>query len=249
MNKIIVDIKNLSIFYKGSSKPAVDDISLQIFEKDIFGLLGPNGAGKTTTISYLCGIIKRNSGTALIDGLSIEHNLPEIKNIIGVVPQEIALYKELTSWENLRYFGNIYGLKGNVLKDKIEEYLILFGFDIDSKKRIGEFSGGMKRRLNIIAGLLHSPKILFLDEPTVGVDVQSRTLIIDVLKKLNNEGMTLIYTSHDLEEAQNLCNRIAIIDSSRIICNGEINDLINNFAPGKNLEEIFLQLTGRRVRD
>jgi len=248
INKII-DINNLSISYRSSSSPAVRNICLSIFEKDIFGLLGPNGAGKTTTISHLCGLIKKKSGNVNIFGLDSENDIEKIKKIIGFVPQEIALYKELTAWENLSFFGKIYGLQNNVLNERINFYLNLFGFQTALKKKVNEFSGGMKRRLNLIAGLLHTPEILILDEPTVGVDVQSKGLILNNLKELNRNGMTIIYTSHDLEEAQLLCNRIAIMDSGKILCEGETSELTFKYSYNNSLETVFLNLTGRSVRD
>ncbi len=244
----IVEIKNLIKIYKNATAPAVNDISFTINKGSIFGLLGPNGAGKTTTISVLCGLIKPSSGRITISGFNIDSNLQEIKKIIGVVPQEIALYPTLTAYENLHYIGNMYGLKSADLKQKIEYNLNIFGLEAVAKKRIETFSGGMKRRINLIAGIMHQPKILFLDEPTVGVDVQSRNVITEHLHKLNKEGMTIIYTSHLMEEAENLCSDIAIIDAGKIIAEGKPKELVKQHAT-ENLEQLFLKLTGKRVRD
>ncbi len=243
-----IEVKNLIKIYKGTASPAVNNISFTIEKGSIFGLLGPNGAGKTTTISVLCGLIKPTSGEATLLGLSLKNQLAEIKQIIGVVPQEIALYPTLTAYENLRYIGNMYGLKGRNLKNIIHEYLEIVGLEEHSNHRVETFSGGMKRRINLIAGILHQPKILFLDEPTVGVDVQSRNLITEHLHLLNKKGCTIIYTSHLMEEAENLCSTIAIIDHGEIIATGVPKALIKENA-SENLEQLFLKLTGKKLRD
>ncbi len=243
-----IEIRNLIKIYKNASQPAVNDISLNIEKGSIFGLLGPNGAGKTTTISMLCGLVTPSSGNVQIEKLDIKNNLQEIKKIVGVVPQEIALYPTLTAYENLEYIGNMYGLKGENLKQIISKNLNTFGLDTVSKKRIDTFSGGMKRRINLIAGIMHNPKILFLDEPTVGVDVQSRNVITEHLHLLNKNGMTIIYTSHLMEEAENLCSDIAIIDDGKIIIEGKPKELIKQ-QDASNLEQLFLKLTGKKLRD
>jgi len=208
----IIQITKLSKKYKDAEMYSLVDFSLAVNEGQIFGLLGPNGAGKTTLISMLCGLIKPTSGSFSINNLTYAKNSNEIKKIIGVVPQEYALYPTLTARENLMYFGSMYGLKGENLKEKVIESLDFLGLLKFADKRIETFSGGMKRRVNLIAGILHNPKILFLDEPTVGVDVQSKNAIIDYLKELNKKGTTIIYTSHHLSEAQDFCTDIAIID-------------------------------------
>src|SRR4051812_15995937 len=183
-----IEVKNLIKIYNGSLQPAVNAISFTIPQAKIVGLLGPNGAGKTTTISILCGLLQPSSGEATILGLSIHKDLQEIKKLIGVVPQEIALYPTLTAYENLQYIGNMYGLKGPQLKKKINEHLDIVGLSAQAKKRVETFSGGMKRRINLIAGILHDPQNVFLDEPTVGVDVQSRNLITEHLHLINKQG-------------------------------------------------------------
>ncbi|MEE4198164.1 MAG: ABC transporter ATP-binding protein [Bacteroidales bacterium] len=248
-NKHIIEIKHLTKVYRGSTKPAIEDINLDIGRGEIFGLLGPNGAGKTTTISILCGLFAPTSGNVFIDGMDYQHSTETIKNIIGVVPQDIALYPTLTARENLTFFGHLYGLKGKKLKSRIDECLELFGLEKNAGKKIKTFSGGMKRRINLIAGILHQPKIIFLDEPTVGVDVQSRNVILDHLRNINSQGTTLIYTSHYMEEAENFCSKVAIIDKGTIIIEGRPNDLIQSKAEYKDLESIFLHLTGRALRD
>ncbi|MDF2436159.1 MAG: ABC-type multidrug transport system, ATPase component [Bacteroidota bacterium] len=243
-----IEVDHLTKIYKGSGTPAVDDISFTIPNSSIFGLLGPNGAGKTTTISVLCGLLSASTGKVTIAGLSAETQSSEIKKIIGVVPQDIALYPTLTAFENLRYIGNMYGLKGDSLKENINKHLDHFGLSQHAKKQVGSFSGGMKRRVNLIAGILHQPEILFLDEPTVGVDVQSRNVITEHLQVLNKGGMTIIYTSHLMEEAENLCTEIAIIDNGKIIAKGMPKVLIKENGSA-NLEQMFLKLTGKRLRD
>ncbi len=245
----IIHISNLVKRYDGATVNAVDSLDLNVMEGDIFGLLGPNGAGKTTVISILCGLIKSDSGIVQINGLNQKENLEEIKGIIGVVPQELALYNELTAIENLQFFGKMYGLRGKSLMDKIKFLLHKFSLNEKANKLVSTFSGGMKRRLNLIAGILHSPKILFLDEPTVGIDVQSKNVIIEYLKELNKNGTTIIYTSHLMEEAENLCTNISIIDFGKEIAKGTPKQLISNNTDCNNLEEIFLKLTGRYVRE
>lgn len=248
-NQHIIEIKYLTKYYKGSSIPAIDNLNLNIHKGEIFGLLGPNGAGKTTTISILCGLFGSTSGDVFIDGMQYQQSAEKIKKIIGVVPQEIALYPSLTAKENLRFFGHLYGLKGKHLKTRINECLELFGLEKNANRKIKTFSGGMKRRINLIAGILHNPKIIYLDEPTVGVDVQSRNVILEHLHDLNKEGTTIIYTSHYMEEAENFCSRVAIIDKGNVIIKGKPKELINSNKEYSDLESIFLKKTGRALRD
>jgi len=245
----IIEIKELTKFYKGNDDPAINNISLDIFQNEIFGLLGPNGAGKTTTISILCGLFPPTRGEVVIDGMELRSNLDRIKHIIGVVPQDLALYPTLTAMENLTFFGNMYGLKGKDLRDRINDYLKVFGLEKAARKKVTTYSGGMKRRVNLIAGLLHRPKVLFLDEPTVGIDVQSRMVILDYLNEINKLGTTIIYTSHYMEEAENLCSRVAIVDRGKIISIGNPKELLKEHPEFKNLENIFLHLTGKEMRD
>lgn len=245
-----IDIKGLTKRYRNADENAVDDLDLNINETDIFGLLGPNGAGKTTTISILCNQILCDSGKIVINNMPLHTDREKIKKIIGVVPQDIALYPKLTAYENLKFFGNMYGLSGNRLKDRIYACVSNFGLNHKINNKISTFSGGMKRRVNLIAGLLHKPKILFLDEPTVGIDVQSKKVIIEHLQNLNKEeGVTIVYTSHLMEEAERFCTQIAIIDHGKIIAEGQPDKLINKYPACNNLEDIFLLLTGRSLRD
>jgi len=247
--KTLITIENLSKTYQGSDEPALDRICTRIPEKEIFGLLGPNGAGKTTTIHILCGLLQPTSGEVTINGLNLDRHRVQIRRIIGVVPQEIALYPTLTAWENLQFIGNMYGLKGAALRQRVEECLDMLGLLKFAGKKIKTYSGGMKRRINLIAGILHKPRILFLDEPTVGIDVQSRTVILDYLKELNQSGTTVLYTSHYLEEAEDFCTQIAILDYGRILVQGRPRELIANQPDYTDLESLFLHLTGRHLRD
>jgi ABC-2 type transport system ATP-binding protein len=245
----IIKIESLSKKYKEAEMYSLNNVSLEINEGEIFGLLGPNGAGKTTLISMLCGLIKPTSGHFTIDGLDYQHHASKIKKIIGVVPQEYALYPTLTARENLDYFGSMYGLKGVVLKEKVIEALDLLGLLKFADKQVQTFSGGMKRRVNLIAGILHNPKVLFLDEPTVGVDVHSKTAIIDYLQALNQNGTTIIYTSHHLAEAEDFCTQIAILDQGQIYAQDTPSALIAATADARNLEDVFISLTGKALRD
>lgn len=248
-NSAIIEIENLTKTFKNADEPAVNGISFSINRNEIFGLLGPNGAGKTTTISILCGLFPPTSGKVFIDGKNLHEELPLIKNIIGIVPQDIALYPTLSARENLSFYGSMYGLHGKDLKDKIEVWLEKLGLKDTGKRQLSTYSGGMKRRVNLIAGVLHDPKILFLDEPTVGVDVQSRNVIIEHLKDINVKGTTIIYTSHHMEEAEYFCTRVSIIDHGNILTQGSPSELINSNTGATNLESVFLNLTNRKLRD
>jgi ABC-2 type transport system ATP-binding protein len=245
----IIQIQSLSKKYKDADEFSLNDLTLSIYEGQIFGLLGPNGAGKTTLISLLCGLIKPTSGSFTINNLMYADNANAIKKVIGVVPQEYALYPTLTAKENLLYFGSMYGLKGKELQQKVNENLDFLGLLKFADKRVETFSGGMKRRVNLIAGILHNPRILFLDEPTVGVDVQSKNAIIEYLTQLNQSGTTIIYTSHHLSEAQDFCTDIAIIDRGKIYAQGTPKELISNTSNAQNLEDVFIALTGKELRD
>lgn len=242
-------INQLSKKYKGAEEFSVKDLNLKVEEGEIYGLLGPNGAGKTTLISMLTSLLKPTSGSFTINGLTFKENRNQLKQLIGIVPQEYALYPTLTAYENLFYFGSMYGIKGEILKKSINEHLEIMGLSKFSKKNTATFSGGMKRRVNLIAGILHQPKILFLDEPTVGVDVQSKNVIIDHLKLLNKQGTTIVYTSHHLNEAEFFCTHVAIIDRGEIIIKGIPSELVKNQTAANNLEDVFLAQTGKALRD
>lgn len=204
---------------------AVKGISFSIKEGEIFSLLGPNGAGKTTTISMLSTLYSPTSGDATIAGHSVTKEPMAVRNAIGVVPQDLALYEDLTARENLIFWGQMYGLSGSDLKNRVEEVLGQIGLVDKAKDRVKTYSGGMKRRVNIGVGLLHKPKLLFMDEPTVGIDPQSRRAILDTVKDLNKQGMTVLYTTHYMEEAEELSDRVGIIDHGELIAIGTQKEL------------------------
>jgi ABC-2 type transport system ATP-binding protein len=214
----ILEVKNLVKKYGDFT--AVNDISFDIKEGEIFSLLGPNGAGKTTTISVLSTLFTPTSGDAIICGHSVKQDPMAVRNAIGVVPQDLALYEDLTARENLSFWGQMYGLSGKELNMRIDQVLEQIGLTDKAKQRIKTYSGGMKRRVNIGVGLLHKPRLLFMDEPTVGIDPQSRRAILDSVKELNRDGMTVLYTTHYMEEAQELSNRVGIIDHGKLIALG-----------------------------
>ncbi len=245
----LVDIQNVTKQYKEAPRAAVKNLSLSINKGDVFGLLGPNGAGKTTLISMLCGLYPTTSGEIYINGNTHKTNSDACKQAIGVVPQEIALYPKLTAYENLLFLGHMYGLKTAEVKEAIRYNLSVLGLEENAHQKISTYSGGMKRRVNLIAGLMHNPQLLILDEPTVGVDIQSKQAIIEYLKKLNAEkGMTILYTSHHLDEAEDFCNRIAIIDNGTLITQGETKTLVAQHQCN-NIEEVYLKITGENFRD
>ena len=250
MSISFIEIKGLTKWYKQATEPAVNNLDLKIEKGSVFGLLGPNGAGKTTTISIICNQIKANSGKVIIAGNDLSTDTEKIKKIIGVVPQDIALYTNLTACENLKFFGNMYGLSGKFLKQRIVACMVNFGLENKLDQKINTYSGGMKRRVNLIAGLLHQPEILILDEPTVGIDVQSKMVIIEHLSKMSKtEGTTIIYTSHLMEEAEHFCTQIGIIDEGKLIVTGNPAAMIKEYKTCEKLEDIYLLLTGRSLRD
>ena len=219
----MLEIKNISKSF-GTTK-AVDNISLSLEKGAFYGLLGPNGAGKSTTINILSTVLKPDEGAVSINGFDLLKEPQKCKQSIGIVPQEIALYEELSAYDNLMFWGGLYNLSGNTLKQNINDTLELMGLSDRKNDKINSYSGGMKRRINIAAALLHRPQLLLMDEPTVGIDPQSRNLIFDVLEKLHGDGMTIIYTTHYMEEAERLCNRIGIIDHGKIIGEGTLDEL------------------------
>ncbi len=205
---------------------AVDDVSFQVRAGEIFSLLGPNGAGKTTTISMLSCLLHPDDGDALVIGHSIRHDPMAVKAVLGVVPQEVALYDDLSARENLFFWGKMYGLRGPVLKQRVDEVLDVIGLTDRQKGRLGKFSGGMKRRVNIAVALLHRPKVIYMDEPTAGIDPQSRRNILDNVVALKNQGMTVLYTTHYMEEAQELSDHVAIMDHGKLIAIGTQEELV-----------------------
>ncbi|NIM94193.1 MAG: ATP-binding cassette domain-containing protein [Anaerolineales bacterium] len=221
----IIETHNLVKRFNGAPEPAVKGVSFAVREGEVFSLLGPNGAGKTTTISMLSCLLQPTEGDALIGGESIVEDPMEVKKIIGVVPQEIALYPKLSAKENLFFWGRLYGMGGKELKQRVDEVLEIVGLADRAKDRVETYSGGMKRRINIGVGLLHQPKLVYMDEPTVGIDPQSRRNILDTVMALNEQGMTVLYTTHYMEEAQELSDRIGIMDQGEMIALGTLKEL------------------------
>jgi ABC-2 type transport system ATP-binding protein len=219
---------------------AVDDVSFEVRDGEIFGLLGPNGAGKTTTINMICGVLQPDGGRVLVDDRDIWLQPKAVKQNLGVVPQEIAVYEDLTARDNLSFWGSLYGLRGSELGDRIDESLSRVGLAERSGDKVKTFSGGMKRRLNLCMGLLHHPKFLLLDEPTVGIDPQARLNILDVIGEVAAAGTTVLYTTHYMDEAEQLCDRIAIVDHGKILALGTLAELTQRAG-----EAEVLRLSGR----
>lgn len=251
MSDTILKLEGLTKKYDG--KPVVDFLNLEIKKGEIFGLLGPNGAGKSTTMNMVCSLIRPTSGNVEIFGMDLKKNQKKILQKVGYVPQDLAIHGDLKAWENVELFASLYGLRGQELKAAVDYSLEYVGL---SDKRDGfakNFSGGMKRRLNIACALGHKPELLIFDEPTVGIDPQSRNFILDKIKELKNQGTTVIYTSHYMEEVEQLCSRIAIMDYGKVIATGSRDDLKKLVTSDENaqlsLEEVFLILTGKKLRD
>ncbi|KKM12471.1 antibiotic ABC transporter ATP-binding protein [Clostridiales bacterium PH28_bin88] len=235
----MITINNLRKEFK--QVKAVDGINLEVKEGEILGILGPNGAGKSTTISMISTLIKPTAGEILFEGESILQNPLAIRRALGVVPQDIALYTDLTGRENLHFFGRVNGLKGKALAERVEEVLITIGLQERAGDQVKQYSGGMKRRVNIGAALLHRPRVLIMDEPTVGIDPQSRNHILETVRELNRQGMTVIYTSHYMEEVEYLCHRIYIMDHGKVIAAGTQEEL-KRLVPGENAVEMKVEL-------
>jgi len=217
---------------------ALDNVSFEAMKGEIFGLLGPNGAGKTTMIKLLCGLLKADSGTITLDGRT-NPRLVEVRMSLGMVPQALAIYEELSARENLQFFGRMYGLKGQYLKKRVKNCLELAGLSERSQERAGNYSGGMKRRLNMVCSFLHEPPILLLDEPTVGVDPQSRNLIFETIENMKIQGRIIIYTTHYMEEAQRLCDRVAILDHGKTLDIDSVENLITKHGGPSHIEAEF----------
>ncbi|MFN2273202.1 MAG: ABC transporter ATP-binding protein [Anaerolineae bacterium] len=230
MGKNIIEAQSLVKRY--GTAEAVKGLSFAIRQGEIFGFLGPNGAGKTTTISMLSCLMEPSAGTVSVAGYDVVKASSEVKRRIGLVPQELALYDTLSACDNLDYFGRIYGLHGRDLRRRVDEVLEMVGLSERARAAVKTYSGGMKRRLNIAAGLLHHPEVLFLDEPTVGVDPQSRNAIFEHVEQMRDAGMTILYTTHYMEEAERLCNRVAIIDEGRIVALDTPRKLIADLGEG-----------------
>jgi ABC-2 type transport system ATP-binding protein len=224
MNQPAISVRNLQKSF-GENR-AVQGVSFDVEQGEIFSLLGPNGAGKTTTISMLSCLLRPDAGDALIMGHSIRNEDMGVKSVLGVVPQEIALYEDLTARENLTFWGKMYGLRGSALKSRVSEVLEVIGLTDRANERVGKYSGGMKRRVNIGVALLHKPRVIYMDEPTVGIDPQSRRNILDSVVALKNHGMTVLYTTHYMEESQELSDHIAIMDHGKLIACGTNDELV-----------------------
>jgi len=227
---------------------AVDGLSLTVEKGELFGFLGPNGSGKTTTINMLCGLLEPTTGSAKICGYDIRKETNKVKELIGVSPQETAVYPALTGKENIELFASLHTMPKEKLRRNVDELLKKLSLQDQSKRRAGKYSGGMMRRINLAMALVHDPEIAFLDEPTVGMDPQSRQAVWDFIRELKTRNKTVLLTTHYMEEAEGLCDRIGIIDHGKLIALGTPQQLKRQFN-SKNLEEVFLQLTGRRIRE
>ncbi|MGJ7030788.1 ABC transporter ATP-binding protein [Niabella hirudinis] len=248
LNEDALHIQNLGYAYKRVAQPVIRQLGLVVKEGSRFGLFGPNGAGKTTLMSLMTGLLPYAQGSIQLFGKEIKNNGRFVKNTIGFVPQDFSFYEELTPAENLEFFGAWYGLNSRQIGEATTTLLKVMGLHHVADKPLKEFSGGMKRRVNLAIGVMNNPRVLFLDEPTVGVDVQSRNAIIGYLKEINRNGTTLIYTSHQLKEAEDLCTEVALIDGGSIISQGTLDELKQQHGQD-GLEGLFLQLTGRAYRD
>ncbi len=236
--------EGLSVVYRKGGKRAVNGLDLKVPERTVFGILGPNGAGKTSLLSVLCGVRRPSEGRVCV----LDHELPAekeaLKARIGVVPQEIALHHSLSVRENLNYLGKMHSIPREILRERVEDLLGAFRLEEKADERVARLSGGMKRRVNLMAGLLHRPELLFLDEPTTGIDVHSKGMILDHLKKEKEGGMAILYTSHDLEEAQELCERIAVMDEGRIVKEAGAEELVGDVPlTGDSLRKLLMSLT------
>jgi len=241
---IVID----NLIKKFEDVTAVDGLSLKVEKGELFGLLGPNGAGKTTTINVLCGLLEPTSGSISVASYDVRKELEKVKELIGVCPQETAVFPYLTGRENVELFGNLHTMPKEKLRKNTDELLEKMSLMEDAKRRVGKYSGGMKRRINLIMALVHNPEIAFLDEPTVAMDPQSRHTVWDFIRDLKKQGKTVILTTHYMEEAEELCDRVGIIDHGKLIALGSPEQLKKKFG-AKNLEEVFIQLTGRRIRE
>ncbi len=238
---------------KYDNKPVVDHINLEIKKGEIFGLLGPNGAGKSTTMNAVCSLVKPTAGKIKLFGYDIKIDMKKVKAKLGYIPQELAIHGNLKAWENVELFTSLYGIKGESLKEAVREALEFVGLEDKKNTFVKNFSGGMKRRLNIACAIGHKPELLIFDEPTVGIDPQSRNFILDRIKYVNEQGATVIYTSHYMEEIEAICTRIAIMDNGKIIAIGTKEELVEMVTADKDsnmtLEQVFLTLTGKKLRD
>ncbi len=249
MGEAFLAVKDIYKSFNGQK--AVNGVSFTIDKGEIFGLLGPNGAGKTTVIRILSTVLAADTGDATVGGYSLRKNPAEVRDLVGVCPQDLALYEDLSALDNLIFFGQLEGLNGREAKAQAMSHLALMGLTERAKGKISKFSGGMKRRINLAIALMGNSKLLFLDEPTVGIDPQSRNNIFETIRGLRDKGMTILYTTHYMEEANRLCDRIAIMDGGKFVAMDTPQGLKRQIGdPDKvTLEDIFLKLTGRSLRD
>ena len=245
----VIEVKDLVKKYRGSGEVALKGISITVNEGEFLGLLGPNSAGKTTFTSIICGLISPTSGTVRIFNRDMTDSLGDAKKRIGLVPQEIALYSGLTVKENIYFYGHMMGYHGGELKRRAGRLIEIFNLEDHLSKLILHCSGGIKRRVNLISGIIHDPELLILDEPTLGVDIQLREMIFEHLSELNRKGTTIIYTTHYMKEAEQLCSRVNIIDHGLLIADGTPAALISGNAGCEDLGQVFLKMTGRDLRD
>ena len=245
-------LKTTDLTKKYDKHVVVDNLNIEIEEGEIFGLLGPNGAGKSTTMNMICGIVRPTLGEVEFMGEDFRKNRKKLLDKLGYIPQELAIHGNLKAWENVELFTSLYGIRGEKLKNRIDEALEYVGLIEKKNDYAKTFSGGMKRRLNIACAIGHHPKLMIFDEPTVGIDPQSRNFILDKIKESNKNGATVIYTSHYMEEVETICTRIAIMDNGRVITTGtseELKKMITDDTASISLEEVFLTLTGKKLRD
>ena len=247
-SELAVNIENLGFHYPGNDGVIFSGLNLQVRKGDRFGLFGPNGAGKTTLLSLITGLLSADSGTITLLGNDVRKKNNDVNKLIGFVPQDFSFYQELSPVENLEFFGAWSGLSKQQIKKRTDELLQILGLENVRNKQVDKFSGGMKRRVNLAIGVIHNPAILILDEPTVGVDVQTRHAIINYLMELNKNGTTLIYTSHQLSEAEGLCEEVALIDVGKIIAEDSLTNLLKEHRQD-SLEGLFLELTGKEYRN
>ena len=246
----IIEVRNLTkIFLSRRAKvTAVDDISFDVNRGEIFGMIGPNGAGKSTTFAMMSTLIKPTSGSIKVSGFDVEKEGDRIRPIIGIVPQQYSLYSDLTARENLELMGNLYDVPKKVMKERIEYYLKLVNLEAQADRFTGRFSGGMKQRLSVVSAVIHDPAIIFWDEPTTGLDPQTRQAIWKLARKFNTEWKTLIFTTHYMEEADKLCDRVAIMNVGKLVALDTPQNL-KRASNSASLEDVFIHLTGEEIRD
>ncbi|MDB5286282.1 MAG: transporter ATP-binding protein [Mucilaginibacter sp.] len=248
VSQLAIDVENIGFRYPGNPEVSFSQLNLQVAKGVRFGLFGPNGAGKTTLISLMTGLLSADEGHIALLGQEIGKQKSGVNKLFGFVPQDFSFYHELSPVENLEFFGAWSGLDKQTIKTRTDELLTILGLNDVRNKQVQKFSGGMKRRVNLAIGVMHDPAILFLDEPTVGVDVQTGHAIINYLLQLNKKGTTLVYTSHQLSEAEGLCEQVALIDGGKIIAQDNLDTLLKTHNQD-NLEQLFLNLTGKEYRN